>query len=201
MMGGEITVSSEPGKGSVFILSFLAAEPGKSVNFDERNVHALPPANPNERPAPSDLGEKAVRAPVSLTGKKILVVDDNLINRRVISAMLVEHNVMIQEAENGKRALEALKNLSFDAVLMDIHMPVLDGIETFKAMQADAQLKQIPVIALTANAMSTDRDKYLSLGMDGYIAKPINYDDILSELGRVLHASGANMSANRSKAV
>ena len=65
-------------------------------------------------------------------------------------------------------------------------MPVLDGIETFRAMQDDDALKNIPVIALTANAMSSDRQKYLDLGMDGYIAKPVNYGEVIGELNRVL---------------
>ena len=198
MMGGEVTVTSEPGKGSVFILSFLAGEPGQGVNYDLEDVYQLPTAGADHQaeqdtPAPQATPETTQTAPpeptvkpFQLSGKNILVVDDNMINRRVISAMLGEHSVLIQEAENGMLALDAMKSIKFDAVLMDIHMPVLDGIETFRAMQDDDTLKHIPVIALTADAMVSDRQKYLDLGMEGYIAKPVNYGEIIGELNRVL---------------
>jgi len=211
MMGGDITVTSQPGKGSVFILSFITADPGVSVEFDSTNVEPLaakPGAGLLQARAPDEDADAPAQQPpttaepspeidtVRLTGKKILVVDDNAVNRRVICAFLDEHAIELTEANNGRSALEAMTESDYDLVLLDIHMPVMDGIETLKAIRQDARLKALPVIALTANAMSGDREKYVGLGMDGYISKPVGYDDVLSEINRVLQNSNTLRQAS-----
>ena len=210
MMGGDITVSSQVGKGSVFIFSFLAALPGTSLSYDTANVETIVPKADNastppqqnlksdddiaaQRPA--SVKPPAPAVPFSLTNKNILVVDDNIINRRVICAMLEESDILLQEAENGRKALEALETADFDAILLDIHMPIMDGPETVRAIRTSKAHRHLPVIALTANAMAGDRDKYIAMGMDGYLAKPVNYNAMLAELNRCLKLAEAKKCA------
>ena len=191
MMGGDVVVRSEPGKGSVFILSFTATDAAAQIETPNM-VHTLEPSltlNPFEPsqpdlPAPEQGTATTDEPPEEMTGKTILVVDDNLINRKVICSLLGDHGFDLHEAENGLVALEAMKVTAFDLILLDIHMPVMDGIETLRAMKQSDRLKDMPVIALTANAMSGDREKYIAMGMDGYISKPVSYNEIMTELNR-----------------
>ncbi len=198
MMGGDVVVRSEPGKGSVFILSFTATDAAAQIETpDTETVHTLdasPPSNPykpdepdlpaHERGTAETEIATAEPPPVEMTGKTILVVDDNLINRKVICGLLGDHGFDLHEAENGLVALEAMKMTAFDLILLDIHMPVMDGIETLRAMKQSDRLKDMPVIALTANAMSGDREKYIAMGMNGYISKPVSHDEVMTELNR-----------------
>jgi CheY-like chemotaxis protein len=104
----------------------------------------------------------------------------------------------VVEAVNGKEALEALKRESFDMMLLDIHMPVMDGCETIKAIRASSEaFANIPVIALTADAMSGDRERYLAMGMDGYLSKPIAERDLITEIIRARSLSPEQLIANR----
>ena len=108
-------------------------------------------------------------------------------NRRVGNLFLKPEGYRITEAENGLEALARLAEDRFDVVLLDIHMPVLDGLATLKRIRAsDKPLRNVPVIALTADAMSGDRERYLAEGMDGYISKPIEQRDLLAEIARLL---------------
>jgi CheY-like chemotaxis protein len=92
----------------------------------------------------------------------------------------------IVEATNGKEALEALQREAFDIVCLDVHMPVMDGTQTIAAIRAsDAPWANIPVIALTADAMTGDKERYLGMGMDGYLSKPIAERDLVSEITRL----------------
>jgi signal transduction histidine kinase/DNA-binding NarL/FixJ family response regulator len=166
MMGGNVIAESEPGKGSTFLLSFEAALAESSH-------------------APALLGTPLTTSAVG--GKRVLVVDDNPINRQVVRLFLGLMNIEVSEAENGVMALEKLASEPFDLVLLDVHMPVMDGTETIRRIRkSDAEWNQVPVIALTADAMSGDRERYCSLGMDGYASKPISQHDLLIEMYRVL---------------
>lgn len=109
--------------------------------------------------------------------------------------MLEESDILLQEAENGRKALEALETADFDAILLDIHMPIMDGPETVRAIRTSKAHRHLPVIALTANAMAGDRDKYIAMGMDGYLAKPVNYNAMLAELNRCLKLAEAKKCA------
>ncbi len=170
-MGGDIAVTSEKGKGSTFTLTFnvdLPASTKKIANADDR------PTDQSHKRTPQDSQKRK-----SLRGRKILLVDDNEINRKVASLFLAPHGVVVTEAENGKLALERLREQEFDLVLMDAHMPVMDGPQALKAIRQSGEAWQnIPVIALTADAMREDRERYLAMGMDGHVAKPIDPDDL-----------------------
>lgn len=126
---------------------------------------------------------------------RILLAEDNLVNQKVALAMLLRMGHVVTVANNGIEALNEVKTKEFDVVLMDIQMPEMDGLEALREIRAlDSQVSKIPVIALTANAMKGDREKYIVAGMDDYVAKPINMS-LLSEAlsnatGMVSHPAG-----------
>jgi CheY-like chemotaxis protein len=170
-MGGDLKVVSTPDKGSVFTLTLLAqpAEAPKPTRSSQLNALIEPYQQ------------------IENSGKRILLVDDQPLNRRVARLFLDPEGFEVLEAENGLQALEQLSSHIFDLVLLDIHMPMLDGIETLKRIRAcDEPWKDVPVVALTANAMSGDRERYLAEGMSGYLSKPIEQRDLLAEITRQL---------------
>lgn len=111
----------------------------------------------------------------------IAVIEDSPDNRLLIQAFL-EDQYDVAEYENGVDALAQMPSQPPALVLLDISLPVMDGVEVLSNMRKDAQLSQIPVVALTAHAMSGDREKYLSLGFDEYISKPIWDEQILFDV-------------------
>lgn len=167
LMGGDLTVVSEEGRGSVFTLKVMSerAEP-----FVERRR-----------------SQSSVPAKPSFSSYKILVVDDNLVNRQVALSFLEAYEFTVSQAVNGKDALEKLDEEPFDLVLMDIHMPGMDGSKAFEHLRQSTSInKDIPVIATTADAMSGDRERLIGQGMNGYISKPVNEREMIGEIGRVL---------------
>lgn len=115
-------------------------------------------------------------------GKRILLVEDNEINRQVARELLTFAGLHVTEAHNGYQALDRLAAESFDVVLMDVQMPELDGVETVKAIRAQERLRTLPVIAMTAHAMLGDRERFLECGMSDYISKPIEEEQLLGVL-------------------
>ncbi len=171
-MGGDVKVESELGVGSRFHMTFLA--------------DAAAPSAPAAISA--EIGDATDPPPaVVLNGSRILLVDDNAVNRQVVKLFLKLLDVRVTEAANGKEALEVLRKEDFDIVLLDVHMPVMDGTETIKAIRGSQEAwSGIPTIALTADAMSGDRERYLAMGMTDYLAKPIDQRELLSKMARVL---------------
>jgi CheY-like chemotaxis protein len=106
--------------------------------------------------------------------RKIMIVDDNLASRELMRAVLKRLCDEILEACNGKEALERIIETKPDLVLLDIEMPIIDGIAVLRQIRQDPHLACLPVLAVTANAMQGDREKVLAEGFDGYVAKPIN---------------------------
>src|SRR5205823_2445959 len=118
-----------------------------------------------------------------VSGKSILVVDDDVRNIFSLTSMLEDHGMIVRFAENGKQAIEQLKkDPNVDAVLMDVMMPEMDGYETTKAIRAMDQFKTLPIIALTAKAMKGDREKCIAAGASDYITKPVDTEQLLSLL-------------------
>ena len=118
-----------------------------------------------------------------VTGKNILVVDDDVRNIFSLTSMLEDHGMVVRFAENGKQAIEQLeKDPNVDAVLMDVMMPEMDGYETTRAIRAMDQFKTLPIIALTAKAMKGDREKCIAAGASDYITKPVDTEQLLSLL-------------------
>ncbi|MGB5397726.1 MAG: ATP-binding protein [Gammaproteobacteria bacterium] len=164
LMGGEITVESEPAAGSVF--SFRIPVALASDNDTESNMH------PNNE--------------TQLTQKKILLAEDNAMNREVAMAMLEIMGCSVDIAVNGEEAVQMSKNNNYDVLLMDCQMPVKDGFEAtrdIRRQEADSGERQV-IIALTANALSGDKENCLESGMDDFISKPFNYEQMEALLAK-----------------
>jgi CheY-like chemotaxis protein len=119
----------------------------------------------------------------SLSGKKVLVVDDDVRNIFALTTVLEQHNLLVIHAENGRAGIEALLNTpGVDGVLMDIMMPEMDGYQTMRAIRQIPELRTLPIIAVTAKAMKGDRAKCIEAGASDYITKPVDLDQLFSVL-------------------
>jgi len=122
-----------------------------------------------------------------LRGVRLLLVEDNIINREVALDVLRRAGVVVSVAGDGQEALDMLGRQRFDGVLMDCQMPVMDGYAATRALREQPHLQDLPVIAMTANAMVGDREKVIAAGMNDHIAKPINFDEMFATLARWVH--------------
>jgi len=128
-------------------------------------------------PAGSDLN------PSVLAGARILLVEDNVLNQEVATELLRDAGLIIDVAGDGAVSLEKLRSgVRYDAVLMDMHMPVMDGLEATRQIRAMPGFAQLPIIAMTANVMEADRQRCFKAGMNDHIGKPIDPDDLLARL-------------------
>jgi len=121
--------------------------------------------------------------------RRVLLVEDNEINRRVAIGLLRSRGHQVAFAENGREALEKLATEEFDVVLMDMQMPVMDGYEATRQIRARADGNRVTIVALTANAMQGDREKCLAAGMNDYISKPTRLEDIDTVLRRAANSA------------
>ncbi|KPA14809.1 multi-sensor hybrid histidine kinase, partial [Candidatus Magnetomorum sp. HK-1] len=155
MMGGEIHVVSQPGVGSkfTFTICFKKAENKGTATVDGINID---------------------QASKLLSGYHFLLVEDNDINRQVARELLKQIGMKISIAENGQKAVDLAISNKFDGILMDLQMPVLDGLSATQAIRSHPHIKKIPIIAMTANVMAGDIKRCRKVGMDDYIKKPIN---------------------------
>ena len=128
----------------------------------------------------------------------ILVVDDEVGIRELLSEILIDEGYDVRVAENATAARQVRNELRPDLVLLDVHMPVMDGTETIRAIRASGQpWANLPVIALTADAMTGDKERYLGMGMDGYMSKPIAERDLITEISRVRSLAPEQLAQNR----
>ena len=119
-----------------------------------------------------------------IQGARLLLVEDNEINQQVATELLESFGVQVLAAHNGLEALQKLKEQSFDGILMDIQMPVMDGISATREMRKNPQLALIPIIAMTANVMVSEQNKFLEAGMNDHIGKPIDPAQMLATLAK-----------------
>lgn len=168
LMGGEAWLESTPGEGSTFHFTLLAD---------------LADAGPVAEPVVPVLVAPAVELGCRL---RILLVEDNLVNQKVAISMLkrLGHDVVL--AQNGIEGVDAAKERRFDAILMDWHMPEMNGIEATGVIRREMPAEKQPwIIGLTANAMIGDRERCLAAGMDDYLVKPLRKDDLVGALARI----------------
>jgi CheY-like chemotaxis protein/anti-sigma regulatory factor (Ser/Thr protein kinase) len=160
-MGGSIVVRSTAGEGSTFAFHVRA----------ERKDEIVPQSAPGTSRA-------------TLPPLRILIAEDNKVNQVVVSRMLERAGHTVAIAADGLQAVEMCSSGAFDLVLMDVHMPVLDGFEATARIRESERAKGIrtPLIALTANAMNGDRERCLEAGMDGYLSKPVGRDELLETI-------------------
>ncbi|MBV1911017.1 MAG: response regulator [Kangiellaceae bacterium] len=118
----------------------------------------------------------------ALVNKKVLLVDDNDVNLMVARTMLQRAGILVETAENGAIAIEQIQTTQFDAVLMDIQMPVMDGLQATIYIRNTLQITSIPIIALSANQMESDIQKSFEAGMVAHLGKPIGSDLLLETL-------------------
>ena len=174
LMGGTIEVTSAPGQGSCF--SFEIAAPG-CVAPDVALV-----ADKAGSVAPEDGGDPTPLT--ELAGRHLLLVEDNAINREIVLGLLAGSGLVIEVAENGQQAVDQCQQRSFDLILMDIQMPVMDGLEASRRIRA--RDPQVPIIALTANAFPEDIDNTRAVGMNAHLSKPISLDQLQAVLRQYL---------------
>ena len=129
----------------------------------------------------------------NLMGRRILIVEDNEINREVAKDLLARTGASIVLAANGKEAVTIASREPFDCVLMDIQMPVMDGVEATRALRSNPALRELPIIATTANAMAGDRDRFINAGMNDHLAKPIQPSELYAALSHWIKAGEADM--------
>ncbi len=140
-------------------------------------------SDPDAAPAPGRVVVAA--APPSLAGTRLLVVEDNRINRQLLVALLEHTGAEIEVAEDGRRALEQIAVKPFDLILMDVHMPDMDGMTVTSLLRsAERGSRRTPVVALTADAMEGSRERFLEAGMDDYLPKPIDENALYEILER-----------------
>jgi two-component system sensor histidine kinase/response regulator len=121
------------------------------------------------------------------TGLRILLAEDNVVNQKLAMRLLQRHGHAVTVVDNGRAALNAVERELFDVVLMDVQMPEMDGFEATGAIRQseNGTGRHLPVVAMTAHAMSGDRERCLDAGMDGYVSKPVRPQELLAEISRV----------------
>lgn len=179
MMGGEIWVESKIGEGSTFHFT---------ATFNQGKTAGEPV-----------LEKTKASATLSLHPLNILVVEDNVLNQKVMFQLLEGSGYCVKMAQNGVEAIEALEKEDFDVVLMDIHMPDMDGFEATRLIRnPESQVKNhhVPIIAVTADTMKGDRDFCIRAGMNDYISKPFNPEDLFEKVERLSLYNPKKVSAH-----
>jgi PAS domain S-box-containing protein len=166
-MGGEIGVASTPGLGSTFWFTFVAGE-------------LTDPEDAIREPEP----DEKINIPEEFTLKppKILVVDDNNVNRTVASQILKKAGCKVETAESGFHAIELVEQFDYDLIFMDIQMPEMDGVQTTKRIKELQNKVLPPIVAMTAYSMEDDEAKFLNAGLDDYVAKPIKAHVVINKV-------------------
>ena len=171
MMGGAIQVESIEGTGSTFRFTIIFGfKPDMFTKSGEEQKGTAETA--------------ATTVPVELQNMRILLAEDNTVNQRIAIRILEKLGWKVTAVNNGQEVLNILNNQTFDVILMDDSMPLLSGVETTQVIRREEKQtgQHVPIIAMTANAMAGDKEKYLATGMDGYVSKPIDRNLLYQEI-------------------
>jgi PAS domain S-box-containing protein len=180
LMGGRMTATSRPGNGTIFRCEI----PAEAASLPE----SAPDDGPPQEGAPKD-GTPKDESTSPLRPLSVLVVEDNLVNRKVVQAYLAHRGHRVTLAVNGVEAVQKATDQDFDVVLMDIRMPEMDGLEATRRIRTlPSPRGQVPIIALTANAYRTDSDACFAAGMNAFLAKPVDFAKLTETLWR--HCGG-----------
>jgi len=176
LMGGSITVSSTVGTGSQFCFTVALAAAGGQTGAPE------PARQLVDRPMTQAHQPQLARTFSSIRHARILLVDDVEMNLMVAQAFLGQAGLRADVAVNGQEAVDKVTQNHYDLVLMDIQMPVLDGLAATRAIRSDPRFAQLPILAMTANVMRGDRERSLNAGMNDHLTKPIDHEALFAAL-------------------
>ena len=183
MMGGKISVESNLGKGAEFTVKVV-------FMLQDVEEAAMIQPEPAEELVLKETAEKEEQI-ILFTGRKLLLVEDNPLNREIAKKLLQEQGFLIDEAINGQVAVDkvaASRSGEYAVVLMDIQMPIMDGYEATKQIRDldNRILANVPIVAMTANAFGEERKKAFACGMNGYVTKPIEINVLFETLKQII---------------
>ena len=167
-MSGHLKVRSKPGRGTLFVLDLPMDVSGEITRERDSHVEALD----------------------RLYGARILLAEDNVVNQQVVQALLSGFGCQIDVAENGQEAVDLWSAHTYDLIMMDMQMPVMDGVEAIRSIRRGEQQRdsdRLPIAMLTANASSNHRDLASRAGADVVIPKPLSADHLIFESARLLN--------------
>lgn len=173
LMGGNVFITSQVGRGTTVHFDILVKQPA---------------AADQQEAATGQAGAEDAAQASAVRGLRVLLAEDDALNQRIAQKLLEKYGASVVCVGNGAEAVRAVSGGGFDLVLMDVQMPVSDGVTATRQIRAleDPAARRTPIIAMTAHAMSGDREKFLHAGMDGYIAKPFVYADLAASIARVM---------------
>lgn len=179
LMSGDVGVRSTYGVGSTFWASIEVGLPDEAPDTVPVPTSDLPP----------------VHRTLRFDGARILLAEDNLLNQQIAKEMLEDAGAVVTLANDGKEAIDRATSASFDCILMDVRMPGIDGLQATEALRMLKTTADLPIIAMTANAMVEDREDCLRVGMNDFIPKPVNPEQFLQILGKWIKPSASGVAS------